>query len=125
MKINLFTISEGAFNKNGSLTIVNTIDTIVVGSYPSKVPIAFALKISTNEDDSGERKLAIVTKHLEKDRELSRIETVLKVPETEGNYSFAANINGFAIPEVGTYSFAVYFDDKLASEVMIKAKTNG
>lgn len=125
MKLTLFTISEGAYNKAGSLTIVNTFDNVAVSSFPAKVPIAFAIKLAITAEDAGDRKITIVIRHVEKDRELSRIESKLKVPDANGNYAFAANINGFAFPEAGSYSFSLFFDDSYLSEITIGVNKNG
>lgn len=124
MKLTLFTISEGAYNKGGSLTIVNTFDNVSVSSFPAKVPIAFAIKLSTTPEDGGDRKITIVIRHIEKERELSRIESNLKVPNTNGNFVFAANINGFAFPEAGSYSFSLLFDDTYVTDLKISVNRN-
>lgn len=121
MKVSLFTISEGAFNKNGSLTIVNTYDMIVGDSYPMRIPIAFAIKLENSPEDSGNKKLSVVAKHVEKEREIARVDSNIIIPNTNGKFAFAANANGFIIPEEGTYSFSVIVDEILLSEITLKA----
>lgn len=121
MKVALFTISEGAFNKNGSLTIVNTYDVIVGDSYPMKIPIAFAVKLENTPEDAGVKKLSVIAKHVEKDREIVRVDSDIKIPAVNGKFAFAANTNGFIFPEEGTYKFVLMVDGTALSEITIMA----
>ena len=55
MDIRVFTLCDGAYNYNGKLTIVGTVDHIKVSKVPAIASIGLALKV-TNIAGGGEKK---------------------------------------------------------------------
>ena len=53
MVIELFTLSDGAFNYNGKLTIVGALTTINLESLPSRVKTALAMRMRVYSEDVG------------------------------------------------------------------------
>lgn len=50
MKVEFFIVSEGAYNHDGSFTIVNTIDILKARTFPLKTNIGVSLKLSFNRN---------------------------------------------------------------------------
>lgn len=59
MKVELYALCQGAFNSNGQLTIVNTIDNFVVPTFPARVSFGLALKLYILPEEEGEKTLTI------------------------------------------------------------------
>ncbi len=61
MELKLFTLCEGAFNHNGHLTIVNTIDFINGEEFPYRIPqFGIAAKLNFKAQESGNHHLQLV-----------------------------------------------------------------
>ena len=59
MKVELYALCQGAYNNNGQLTIVNTVDNFGVPSFPARISFGLALKFYIRPDEEGEKTLAI------------------------------------------------------------------
>ena len=59
MKVELYALCQGAFNSNGQLTIVNTIDNFVVPTFPARISFGLALKLYILPEEEGEKTLSI------------------------------------------------------------------
>ncbi len=59
MEVRVFTLCDGAFNYNGKLTIVGTVDNIKVPKVPVLASIGLAVKISLGECASEKRQISI------------------------------------------------------------------
>ena len=59
MVIDLFTLCDGAYNYNGKLTIVGTLDSISVPDVPAKVQFSIAMKLRFNPDEEGKHTLIV------------------------------------------------------------------
>lgn len=59
MKLELFALCQGAFNNNGQLTIVSTLDSFKVRSFPARISFGLALKFYIRPDEYGERLMSI------------------------------------------------------------------
>jgi len=59
MKVELFTLCDGAYNYNGKLTIVGTVDTFTVSSLPKPINFGIAIRILLDPKDEGLHNLRI------------------------------------------------------------------
>ena len=114
IKVELFTLCQGAHNMNGNLTIVNTIDNIIVPSFPTRITFGLALKLYIQPEVEGNKLLlvSIVDKyktdlkfpgipcnlHVDKMSKPSHINIALNLQnvlfERAGHYNVHLEING-------------------------------
>lgn len=59
MKVELYALCQGAYNNNGQLTIVNTVDNFGVPSFPARISFGLALKLYIRPEEEGDKTLAI------------------------------------------------------------------
>ncbi len=59
MKVELYALCQGAYNNNGQLTIVNTVDNFGVPSFPARISFGLALKFYIRPEEEGDKTLAI------------------------------------------------------------------
>lgn len=59
MKVELYALCQGAFNNNGQLTIVNTVDNFGVPAFPARISFGLALKFYILPEEEGEKVLSI------------------------------------------------------------------
>lgn len=112
MKIELFTLCEGAFNTDGRLTIVNTFDDIKSDHFPLKYALGVALKvfIPKTECKDYELKLSIVSAD---NTILHEIKAPLKMSQNNEDIhmALATNIQGIVFNAAGNYHVNVAFDN--------------
>lgn len=114
IKVELFTLCQGAHNMNGNLTIVNTIDNISVPSFPARITFGLALKLYIQPEVEGNKLfiVSIVDKsesglklpripcnlHVDKMSKPSHINIALNLQnvlfEKAGNYDIHLEVNG-------------------------------
>ena len=59
MKVELYALCQGAYNNDGQLTIVNTIDNFGVSLFPARISFGLALKFYILPGEEGEKTLTI------------------------------------------------------------------
>lgn len=128
MKIDLFTLCEGAFNTNGRLTIVNTFEDIIAPSYPWKGPLGMALKILVKKEEAGEHDLKVSIKPVTGDKMLHEMNAHLNLPVEKATndirVAMATNIQGLLVPSPGDYVVEVVFDGIVLGSFPFKALTS-
>lgn len=98
MDIRVFTLCDGAFNYNGKLTIVGTVDHIKVPKVPVVASIGLAVKI-TNVGGGGEKKKISINFRTAAGESMAP-EIVFEA-ETKEQLIIAGNIDGLNIKELG------------------------
>lgn len=112
MKVELFTLCDGAYNYNGKLTIVGTLDGINVHALPSQVNFGIALKLRQEEIDTGDRKLSlhfVEPNGVEIPAEIS-MNLALSEHQKDSHISAAVNIQGLPLKNEGEYNIKVNLD---------------
>lgn len=105
MKVELLTLCEYAANNGGKLTIVDTIDEILVDKFPWRAYFGIAMKIDmTDSPDKGTLSLAIHEANSTKNLFMSECHF-----ESEGTTKIVAagNVKGLIFQEAGTYIFSL------------------
>lgn len=114
MNIELITLCEGAFNTNGRLTIVNTIDDIIANSLPWKAAIGLAVKIGIPAGEKGEHNLSISFITEDGSAILHNLTANINLPfdGKDGHLVAATNIQGLSFPSYGQYFIEISVDGK-------------
>lgn len=124
MKLGLLALCEGAFNHNGHLTIVNTLDFFNVQDFPYKVSqLGLAVKIHLTPEDAGEHQFKILCQDpLQKN--IVEIETpkLNNDIQEDGVFCITTNLNGFLFAQPGDYRFIVLADNNPLGDQVIKVK---
>lgn len=97
MDIRVFTLCDGAYNYNGKLTIVGTVDHIKVPKVPTVGSIALAVKIA-NVVNNGKQNISICFKTAA--GEIMAPEILFEA-EAKEQIVIAGNIAGLNIKELG------------------------
>lgn len=98
MDIRVFTLCDGAFNYNGKLTIVGTVDHIKVPKVPVIARIALAVKIANVGGGGAKTNITINFKTLQGENLAPEI---VFEAETKEQIVIAGNIDGLNIKELG------------------------
>lgn len=127
MKLNLFSICEGAFNNQGRLTIVNTYDMISASSFPLKMSLGIAMTIAFDKNDGGKHMIVLHIINKKNDVEIAKMESEVSIPHDEngGFLNFVSNVNGFMFPEAGDFNFDLTVDGKSIGGYVMKVKSSG
>ena len=112
MKVELFALSQGAFNSNGQVTIVNTIDNFVVPSFPARVSFGLALKLYILPKEEGDKTLTISI--LDKDNQsiIPPIPASLHVESLDkaSHIAIALNLQNVLFEKPGAYDVHLELD---------------
>lgn len=122
MNLELFTLSEGAYNHNGHLTIVSTIDFVNSESFPVTLPsLGIAVRLEFFPDESGKHTISIQNKD-EKGNKSLDMNVELNVPDSEEKtiICMASNVNGIQFQQPGMYIFILSVDGKEYGECKLK-----
>lgn len=113
MKIELFTLCDGAFNNGGRLTIVNTYDNVMARQFPWKAALGVALKIYIPADEKGTHTLSVAIVNEKGDQVLHNLNANLDIPidGQDGHIALASNIQGIVFPNAGLYFVIVRIDE--------------
>lgn len=115
MNIRLFTLCDGAYNYNGKLTVVGTVDNIKVQTTPISVSIGIAIKISFPPSEYGIKNLSI--RILDVDN--NSIMPDMSLPSTEARGQngeearivIAGNLQGLSFQHEGDYHARLIVND--------------
>ena len=127
MVLELFTICEGAFAKNGQLTIVNTLDSIVSREFPIILNIGIAIKLKLSKEEYGTHDVALGIKN----KDGVDIAPEMKVtPEVNSSNEFchlvmSTNIQGIRIEKPDTYIVIMSVDGNDMAKATLDIKANG
>lgn len=113
MQIELFTLCDGAYNYNGKLTIVGTLNGITVPQLPVQIKVSLAMRMRVGQEDVGEKNMLIhfvtpESKNLPV--ELAVKLNIVPTEEPESYITFAADIQGLPLEKEGRYSVDVSID---------------
>lgn len=115
MTIELFSLCDGAFNYNGKLTIVGTLNGIAVPQLPAPIKVSLAMRMRVGREDVGEKKMLIRFVNPEGKNlpvELSVKLNIVPTEEPESYITFAADIQGLPLEKEGHYRVNVSIDGK-------------
>lgn len=125
MKIELFTLCEGAFNTNGRLTIVNTFEDIISKQYPWRGQLGIALKLLVPKGEAKDYGFQLQIQNTESKQVFHEMNADLKLaqPEDAGDIriAMATNIQGLLLPSPGEYSVSISIDGNLIQSFPFKA----
>ena len=114
MKVELYALCQGAFNSNGQLTIVNTIDNFVVPSFPARVSFGLALKLYILPKEEGEKTLTISILDKENNSIIPPIPASLHVDSYDkaSHIAIALNLQNVLFEKPGAYDVHLELDGK-------------
>lgn len=114
MVIDLFTLCDGAYNYNGKLTIVGTIDSISVPELPAKVQFGIAMKLRFAATEAGTHTLIVRIKDANGKSVPPdmKLDVDIKPSDVDTVVSLAVNAQGLPFDKVGEYNVDVLVDDE-------------
>lgn len=125
MKVELFTLCEGAFNTNGRLTIVNTFEDIVSNQYPWRGQLGMALKIFVAKEEAGEHDLKVSIESCAGNQKLHEMNAHMSFPTGEKandiHVALATNIQGLLLQTPGEYKVIIEMDGSALHSCSFKA----
>lgn len=111
MKVELFTLCEGAFNTNGRLTIVNTFENIVSNQYPWRGQLGIALKLLFLKEEVGEYDITVSIQPSYEEQKIHEMKAHLSMQTGEKandvHVAMASNIQGLLISKPGDYKVVI------------------
>lgn len=113
MTIELFSLCDGAYNYNGKLTIVGTLNGIAVPQLPAQIKVSLAMRMRVGREDVGEKKMLIHFVNPEGKNlpvELAVKLNIVPTEEPESYITFAADIQGLPLEKEGHYRVNVSID---------------
>lgn len=127
MKVELFTICNGAFNSNGHLTIVNTCDRLSVPSLPYRVSFGIALKFYAVPGEAVQKELSVSVLDPENNK-VFEPEFVTPIGINGGalanHFAVALNLQNVLFTKPGTHNVHLQLDgerfDDFAFEVEVQ-----
>jgi len=114
MNIELFTLCDGAYNYNGKLTIVGTLDVMNADSVPATAQIGIAMKLRFAPEEAGKHKLTIRIINPEGGNippDFS-LDLDIKPSEKGSQVALAVNAQGLSLDKFGDYTTKVFMDDE-------------
>lgn len=115
MDIRLFTLCDGAFNYNGKISIVGTIDNVKVQQLPFDANIGFAVKLAFPESEAGLKKISLQFLDPDGDDMMPALESDINVL-ADGGYgkiSVAGNLQGLKFTKEGAHTVVLKVNDKV------------
>ena len=106
MNIRVFTLCDGAYNYNGKLTLVGTIDNIKAPKYPNNADVSLAIKMSFLPNENGEKEVIIRFQDSEGKLlvpEIQSPKTKIESKGEEGRLVMVVDLHGLPIPHEGDY----------------------
>ena len=112
MKVNLFTLCDGAFNYNGKLTIVGTYDNLKIARLPGKADVSVALKLEAANEESGNKTIVLKLQDNDSVDVVGSISLNTQLTAGEVNYIAAAlTIHGVQFSKPGAYHALIFDGD--------------
>ena len=118
MRVELFTLCDGAYNYNGKMTIVGTLTNLAVPQVPVNVQVGLALKIKVDPHESGTKQMMIRFINPDGTNIPADLSVSMEiVPKDETSFiSLAANVQNLPITQLGELTIKVLVDDVVLSE---------
>lgn len=123
MKVELYALCQGAYNSNGQLTIVNTIDNFGVSSFPARISFGLALKFYIIPEEEGEKVLSISILDKDKKSIIPPIPANIHIERLDhaSHIAIALNLQNVLFEKSGKYDVHLELDgnrlDNFAFEV--------
>ena len=114
MNIELFTLCDGAYNYNGKLTIVGTLDVMNADNVPATAQIGIAMKLRFAAEETGKHRLTIRIINPE-GRNIPpdfSLDMDIKPSEKGSLVALAVNAQGLSLDKFGDYTTKVFMDDE-------------
>lgn len=114
MNIRVFTLCDGAFNYNGKLTLVGTIDNIKAPKYPHNAGVSLAIKVSFLPSEKGEKNVSVIFQDSEGNQLLPQMKSKTSIVSKgeEGRLAMVVNLHGLPIPKEGDYKVVLDINDE-------------
>lgn len=106
MKVQIFTLCDGAYNYNGKLTIVGTIDNIKVPKVPSIASVGLAVKLLFPQEERGDKRITVRFKDASSNLIIPEISINSRDEGKKGEEEkivIAGILNGLDIKDYGDY----------------------
>ena len=122
MRIELFTLCDGAYNYNGKMTIVGTLTSLGVPKVPVNVQLGIALKIMVEPEESGIKNLAIRFFNPDGSSISADLTAQIDVkPKEEKSFiSLAANVQNFPLSQLGEHTIQIIMNGEVLSDYKIR-----
>lgn len=121
MRVELFTLCDGAYNYNGKMTIVGTLTSLGVPRVPINVQLGLAMKIKVAPKEEGTKLMTI--RFVNPDGTNIPADLTVRldlVPKKETSFiSLVANVQNLPITQFGGLTIKVLIDNSLLSEYQI------
>lgn len=113
MVVDLFTLCDGAYNYNGKLTIVGTLDTISVVELPAKVQFGIAMKLRFGKEEAGNHTLIVRIKDPDGNNIPPDMKLCMPINPSVADtvVSLAVNAQGLSFDQIGKYKVYILVDD--------------
>ncbi len=115
MIVRIFTLCDGAYNYNGKLTIVGTVDNIKVPRVPVKAAVGIAVKIDFTPNENGDKTIVFHFKDAHQNLILPEMKVQAKAEKKGETMSLviAGNINGLDIKEEGSHTVEMMVNNEI------------
>lgn len=113
MKVELFTICEGAFNHRGHLTIINTKDRLSASALPCRISFGIALKFYADPGEVVHKKLAVSVLAPDRSKVFDpEFTTPVDIEGTElaSHFAVAINLQNVLFAKFGTHNVHLELD---------------
>lgn len=113
MIVRIFTLCDGAYNYNGKLTIVGTVDNIKVQKVPEKASVGLAAKIEFPPQESGDKQIVFRFKDSNNNLIVPELNVQTKTEKRGETMSLviAGNVSGLDIKDIGNYTVEMSVND--------------
>ncbi len=120
MKILISALCNYASENNGSFTIIDTFDNLVVERFPWRVYFSYVLSVCLDETINSYKEVTFVIKNKKTKDEVFSSKN--KLENSCANYKFNAviSLKGLIFNEAGEYLFNVLFDKILIDSIPFK-----
>ena len=122
MRIELFTLCDGAYNYNGKMTIVGSLTSLGVPKVPVNVQLGLALRIMVEPEESGMKNITI--RFLNPDGSTLSADLTAQIdvkPKEEKSYiSLAANVQNLPLSQLGEHTIKIMMNDEVLSDYKIR-----
>lgn len=124
MKVELYALCQGAYNNNGQLTIVNTIDNFGIPSFPARISFGLALKFYILPQEEGHKTLSISIMDKEKNRIIPPIPANLHIEclEHASHIALALNMQNVLFEKPGEYDIHLELDGNRLDDFAFEVK---
>ena len=118
MKVQIFTLCDGAYNYDGRLTIVGSYDNLKVPSFPCRVDTCCAIKLETNQDDHGDACVRVLIKSTDGTMLSEGFNSNIPIPNVAiAHLGMAINFRGIAFTTAGEYKLCLEVGESFVQEL--------